>query len=393
MPDATPSTGVAWEAGPAMTAAPLVQPPPAQAPIPQIAAPVYLPSLDGLRFVAFLLVFVHHSFPPPSTPILSTVSTYGWIGVELFFAISGFLMLRLLIAEDTRRGQINVIWFYLRRFLRIYPLMIFFSLLMIFFFRQFSRESLAEFLSISLAVNNYVTWVRGYDLPITYTAHLWTLSYELQVYLFIPVAFYVLKTWNARGFVIFLAAVERGCLGARASFIWLGAPHPVIWVTPFLRPESTLLGLAIGAGLIRLPISAVFAVAVGAVALLVNGRSVEQIGSWTIVLYPICAIIGGALVYLVTRPNPVAWVLGRSWVVFLGKISFGLYVYHPPMLAFARWLIGAIFPIASPQGVYALVLAGGFLATVLAATVSYFVVERPFLRLKRRVSVVESRPV
>jgi peptidoglycan/LPS O-acetylase OafA/YrhL len=167
----------------------------------------------------------------------------------------------------------------------------------------------------------------------------------------------------------------------------------VIWVTPFLRPESTLLGLAIGAGLIRLPISAVFAVAVGAVALLVNGRSVEQIGSWTIVLYPICAIIGGALVYLVTRPNPVAWVLGRSWVVFLGKISFGLYVYHPPMLAFARWLIGAIFPIASPQGVYALVLAGGFLATVLAATVSYFVVERPFLRLKRRVSVVESRPV
>jgi peptidoglycan/LPS O-acetylase OafA/YrhL len=63
------------------------------------------------------------------------------------------------------------------------------------------------------------------------------------------------------------------------------------------------------------------------------------------------------------------------------------------MLAFARWLIGAIFPIAGPEAVYALVLAGGLLATVLAATVSYFVVERPFLRLKRRVSVVESRPV
>jgi len=60
---------------------------------------------------------------------------------------------------------------------------------------------------------------------------------------------------------------------------------------------------------------------------------------------------------------------------------------------FARRLIGAHLPIASPGGAYAIQLAGGLLATVLAATVSYFVVERPFLRLKRRVTVIESRPV
>jgi peptidoglycan/LPS O-acetylase OafA/YrhL len=63
------------------------------------------------------------------------------------------------------------------------------------------------------------------------------------------------------------------------------------------------------------------------------------------------------------------------------------------MLPLARRLIGANLPIASPGAAYAVQLAGGLLATVFAATVSYFVVERPFLQLKRRVTVVESRPV
>jgi peptidoglycan/LPS O-acetylase OafA/YrhL len=383
----------AGEAGSAMAAIPAMRPPLAQEPGPQNAAFAYLPSLDGLRFVAFLLVFVHHSPPPQPTPVLSTVSTYGWAGVELFFAISGFLMLRLLIAEDASRGQINVIWFYLRRLLRIYPLMMFYSVISLLYYQRFGREALSELLSLTFAVYNYVTWFKGYATPIPYTAHLWTLSYELQIYLFIPIAFYVLKIYRARGLLIFLAGVEGSCLGARASFAWLGAPHPVIWATPFLRPESTLLGLAIGAGLIRLPIPAVYAAAIGAIAVLVNGPSVEQVGSWTIALYPICAIIGGALVYLVTRDNLFARALGCRWVAFLGKISFGLYVYHLAMLPLARRLIGANLPIASPGAAYAVQLAGGLLATVFAATVSYFVVERPFLQLKRRVTVVESRPV
>ena len=338
-------------------------------------------------------MFFQHFVPPQPTPILSLISAYGWLGVEIFFAISSFLMLRLLCAEDVQRGDINVIWFYIRRALRIYPLMMVFALIMIFLGNPSLPAAWAQFLSLASATDNYLAWFVGYNYWIPYTAHLWTLSYELQIYLFIPIAFFVLKSAKARGFVFFLVGVECICIMTRLSFVLLRVKHPVIWVTPFMRPKSTLLGLALGAGLIKLRTSVVFGIAVAAIVALITQPNVQDIGTWTIAIYPVCALISGSLVYLATQPTILARILGTPVVVFLGKISFGLYVYHFPMAPLTHRLIAEALPAAEPGVTYAAQVALGLILTIAAAMLSYFVLERPFLRIKERFTLVSSRPI
>jgi peptidoglycan/LPS O-acetylase OafA/YrhL len=357
------------------------------------ATGLYLPSVDGLRFVAFLLVFVEHFAPLQPTPVISVISDYGWVGVEIFFAISSFLMMRFLLAEDARRGDVNIIWFYIRRVLRIYPLMMFYALLVILLTNRGSGVAWFQFGALASATDNYLAWFFGYNYPIPYTSHLWTLSYELQIYLFIPLAYFVLKTAKAKGFIIMLAAVECLCLVARTSFAGIGVTHPVIWVTPFLRPESTLIGLAIGAGLINVRSYWAWAIVAIAVAVLVTHPNVNVMGPWTIAIYPVCALISGSLVYLAARSTLLTQVLGYPVIAFLGKISFGLYVYHFAIAALLPVLLRKVLPTASLGSFYGAELVVGFLLTVLIATLSYFVLERPFLKIKERFTIIPSRPV
>src|SRR4051794_10600592 len=96
---------------------------------PQMASSaLYLPQLDGLRFFAFLAVFIHHlSAPEP----LRFLQARGWMGVDLFFVISAFLFFRLFNEEASVAGRIDVLRFYLRRMLRLYPLMVAFPAVII----------------------------------------------------------------------------------------------------------------------------------------------------------------------------------------------------------------------------------------------------------------------
>ena len=81
---------------------------------------LYWPQLDGLRFFAALLVFVHHSNPLPGVPHF--VRIWGWVGVDLFFVLSAYLLTRLLRAEIERSSAANIGHFFIRRICRIWPL-------------------------------------------------------------------------------------------------------------------------------------------------------------------------------------------------------------------------------------------------------------------------------
>ncbi|HNQ93994.1 MAG TPA: acyltransferase [Anaerolineales bacterium] len=89
----------------------------------------YLPELDGLRFIAFLLVFIHNANPILKRTFLERFSEYSWFGVDLFFCLSGFLITKLLVMEHRQTGKINFRNFYIRRILKIWPLYFFYLIL------------------------------------------------------------------------------------------------------------------------------------------------------------------------------------------------------------------------------------------------------------------------
>ena len=345
-------------------------------------AALYIPALDGLRFVAFLFVLMSHFSD-------ALPANRGWIGVEVFFVISSFLFFHLLNAEYRAIGRIDIFKFFARRMLRIYPLMMLYSLLMFFIFSPEDLHSVFRLVGLALLADNFVTCVKGYNLVIPFAAHLWTLSYEFQIYLIIPIAYLVYRKFGASKFLNILCLVWLVSLIARAICVAIGVKHPIIWVTPFLRPESTLLGIAISLKILtRAPNGLVLAILFLAAVALVLGPNVDTAGWWNMLLYPISAAFAGALLHLALAQSTITKVLSLPVMTYLGRISFGLYVYHLLGLELAKLSL-SWRPMKSDTtwyvfGLFSLTLA----ITVILATVSYFAFERWFLSMKRNLSIV-----
>jgi peptidoglycan/LPS O-acetylase OafA/YrhL len=89
----------------------------------------YFPELDGLRFIAFALVFIHHA-PSLNNRVMGALHRFGWIGVDLFFALSAFLFVKILSKEFDKTGTITIGKFYIRRGLRIWPIYAIYCILM-----------------------------------------------------------------------------------------------------------------------------------------------------------------------------------------------------------------------------------------------------------------------
>lgn len=116
----------------------------------------YMGSVDGLRFLSFIIVFGIH-LPAPAA--IAPISQYGWAALDLFFSISAFLMFRLLDAEDRKDGSINLRNFYVRRVLRIYPLLIAYYLVT-FIIREGFLHPMAwvRFFTTIFSVDNIASW-------------------------------------------------------------------------------------------------------------------------------------------------------------------------------------------------------------------------------------------
>lgn len=356
-------------------------------------ADLYLPALDGLRFVAFLLVYLHHFTILPGNAVFGALQSRGWVGVEIFFVISAFLLFYLLAAEDAATGNINVPAFYMRRLLRVYPLMVGFPLLMLATYGV-TKDGLVGLLALASFTGNFAAWIGSYAPFPPYASHLWTLSSEFQIYLIIPVAYLLYKALGQRNFLVLVLAAWLICSVARLAFILLGARHPIIWVTPFLRMESVLMGFALAIGWLR-GLSAWFAVLclIASAGLLVAGPNVDDEGYGVIALYPVCAVLAGSMAWLVTSVPALRALFSSRFMIFMGKRSFGLYVYHRLGYVYADTLAGYFAIPADQAGRLALVAGTGLVLTTAMAVVSYAFFEKPFLMMKARFSSIESRPV
>ncbi len=338
------------------------------------------PALDGLRAVAVMLVMVGH---------YSHVTEIGSIGVETFYVISGFLITWLLVVEHDSDGVIRTSTFYLRRTLRIFPAFYAFLVVNAIVLTGTADMPRAEFwLASATYVANY--YAATHVEPSGALTHTWSLAAEEQFYLLWPPLLGLLlgrgRAAACFGLTFVIAAVTvwrvglarivgvpahylQFALDTRADFIAVGALIALSWGTNGFR--RVVGRLAKARPLPWLTIAAL--VAVGATA--GRARAFE-------VSYPAKSLLLGALVVqLLALAGRGGWaLLDHPAMRWLGALSYSLYLYHY-LYHYLTWVVVG-WAVSDPV---ARGLLGGALALP-AAALSYYAVERPFLRLRERIT-------
>jgi peptidoglycan/LPS O-acetylase OafA/YrhL len=338
----------------------------------------HLPSLDGIRAIAVLLVVFYH---------LNVPGVPGGMGVLIFFVLSGFLITWLLLKEEEKFGHISLKLFYARRTLRIFPAFyvywfLFIGLLIISHRHIFRAQAICSFFYI----NNYYQAIFG-D-PNTGLSHTWSLGVEEQFYLLWPVTFLLLKNnrrriqfllwsiaavWVYREILIFGLHRSQGYIyeafDTRADHLMIGcilavALRETVWLrlwhllvdSPW-RMWLTVAGLVISATLSHF----LHTIYRDSLAFIVD------------------PLLAASLIVQSTAYSTAALgkMLNWRWVSYLGLISYSIYLYHPLAMGLGEKLFRRA-PLLAPFGAVA--------AAIVVASASYWLLERPLQRLRARFS-------
>ena len=342
----------------------------------------YQPALDGIRALAIAPVVVFHAFEWPDG---------GVLGVHIFFVLSGFLITTLLLQEWHRTGSISLPHFYLRRALRLFPALA--VMLATYVAIQAARELVLEPEALDLRaalegvlysvfyVSNIVQ-ASGTVLAVPLVP-LWSLATEEQFYLLWPFLLVGALRLGVRqrALEVFLLAAIALIAAHRIRLSLSDASIERLYYAPDTSFDTILIGCLFAlwfiAGRVPRPLRspAVLAWAWVPAALLVvvtifvtSNRSPAMY--WGFLLPFSLAVAVLVLTVVSDSTSPLRRLLGVAPLVFLGRISYSLYLWHLLVIYFGQRV-----------GVPAAV---GVALAVVAATGSYFLVERPFLRLKRR---------
>jgi peptidoglycan/LPS O-acetylase OafA/YrhL len=378
---------------------------PSAAAAPARAERFYRPELDALRFFAFLGVFIFHAaprtmdfynaagYPHWLSSLLISIFGAGAYGVDLFFALSAYLITSLLLRERAATGALDLRGFYVRRILRIWPLYLAFVAFAAIFAALIPGQHLPMkyVVGYSLLAGNWI--YSFYGLPASFATPLWTVSIEEQFYLAWPLA---LRKTSVRT----MAAMALGLLViANAWRVWLAvtaAPVERIEYNTFTRLDPIALGILLALFGHKLPsftrtqrvalLCGGVVAWVAVFAFTVTGQALT-VTTWRMALgHPIMALASVAVLLSVLGSQN--GLLRNKALLYLGKISYGLYVLHE----FAHFCAIRLVHASTPGMVVAQSIVGLALTIVLAAA-SYRWLESPFLRLKERFAHVQSRPV
>ena len=388
--------------------------------VAETAERFYLPELDVLRFFAFFAVFICHVAPygPDfynNSGLIGRICASGAFGVDLFFALSGYLLTSLLLRERDQTGDINVKAFYIRRGLRIWPLY-YFIIGLAFLLTRIPASAIGappypgnlfepippiSYLFMAIFLFNFDFFGSGFTNPSLFMTQLWTISVEEQFYVFWPwLARYVPRQ---RIVVIPLVMIAVSCI---LRFALPLNPYRQVWSNTFTRLDPIAVGILI-ALMPRLNLRPVHRV-----VLVLVGFAFWQFASYYCGIFDQLSILKVSLGYPAIALGSGAFVLAalgatslRSdsplvrCLVYLGKVSYGLYIYNQIAIFVAKLLLfrgelGTLVPPGYPSlsGILIyMILALGF--NVAFAALSYRWLEAPFLRLKERFTRVPSREV
>ncbi len=337
----------------------------------------YRPDIDGLRAIAVLAVLFFHCGIPGVTG--------GYVGVDVFFVISGYVIASTLL-RDLEAGRFSIRSFYERRVRRIFPALIFtfvvcwalaWWLLLPSDFLDFSRSLLSSAASFS---NMYFWKYSGYfenGAELRPLLHTWSLSVEEQFYLIAPAAMWVCYRFlGARFLLLFIPAALLSL--ALSIFVTSTAPTANFFLLP-TRAWELLVGVVLALSVANIapavrPFTREAAAALGAmlIAFAVFGYTKFTPFPGATALAP---CLGAALIIFSGAQGEASTVnRALSWrpLVGIGLISYSLYLFHWPLLAFARYAV--LRPPTAPE--VAVIIAASFALAVF----SWKFVEQPFRR-------------
>lgn len=333
----------------------------------------YRPALDGLRGISVLCVMGFHTFLLPSG---------GFLGVDIFFVLSGFLITNLLLAERAATGTLDLRRFYLRRARRLVPGLLVAVAGFLFISAVADRSGFADDALAAAAGVTYITNILITITPVWLPAvgHLWSLAAEEQFYLLWPVVLIVAmrRHVSRRALTIGLGVVVIAIWTDRLALVLAGASQHRLYFGPDTSLDPIVIGCLLAllhdGGYVERGFNGTFArtritpvclaIAVGMILVIPN-TDPRWIYEWALPVFGVAvAIILGSVV---TDPHsPIAAFLTRPRLVALGRISYGVYLWHP------------IFLYAAPMpGILAMPCA------IAAAALSNRYVEQRFFRRPR----------
>ena len=300
--------------------------------------PSYRPDIDGLRAIAVLLVVIHHAFPQ--------ILPSGFIGVDLFFVISGFLI-STIIFQNLENGTFSFSDFYVRRIKRIFPALILVLLACLVYgwftllpadYKQLGKHTLAG----AAFVSNFAFWYEsGYfdgDSKLKPLLHLWSLGIEEQYYIVWPLIVWL--AWKKKVNLLKLCIVLL-VVSFAANLVIVRSNT----VSAFFSPASRFWELLIGSVLAYVKLhklvtkkerhsnlSAWLGLSLLVIGLAFIHPERRFPGFW--------ALLPTLSAYHIISAGPQAWlnrvVLSNRLIVWIGLISFPLYLWHWPLLFFAK---------------------------------------------------------
>lgn len=332
-------------------------------------------ALDGLRGLAVIEVFLYHARTPSKNA--------GWIGVELFLALSGFVITRSLIGEWQQTGNISFLRFFKRRIARIYPALILLIVSYIAISLIFYRRSLTHILSeVVPSFFGVANWTRAAGLKFPKDlAHLWSVSVELQLYIvWAPIVLFLLRR-SSKSLLAGTVLIAIACFSYRSFLISEGSANSLIYNNTISRALPFLLGAAAA---VVTASNLVFKkpsqksqmigtlIFLGALVCHFYELRYCSLSHWgkrdfnpLLISFSSAVIVWAVAIQLIPMVNRLC---STRILHYLGKISYGVFLWHYPLLM-----------MLSNRVDISRVIAAAALSLILGA-LSFELVEKRFLR-------------